>query len=92
MQAPDGTWVGWTYWYGGGKYAEPSAIPWTPAIARSTWVSNDPNPWWQRALRQRSLFKPGHAPIPSSCNKASEVERSMFRMDDREEDVAMRLV
>ena len=28
MQAPDGTWVGWTYWYGGGKYAEPSAIPW----------------------------------------------------------------
>lgn len=24
----DGTWVGWTYWYGGGKFAEPSAIPW----------------------------------------------------------------
>ena len=20
---PDGSWVGWTYWYGGGKYGEP---------------------------------------------------------------------
>lgn len=25
---PDGTWVGWTYWYGGGKHVEPSAVPW----------------------------------------------------------------
>lgn len=25
---PDGTWVGWTYWYGGGKHGEPSAVPW----------------------------------------------------------------
>ena len=24
----DGSWVGWTHWYGGGKHAEPSAIPW----------------------------------------------------------------
>ena len=28
MQVPDGTWVGWTYWYGGGKHAEPDAIDW----------------------------------------------------------------
>lgn len=28
MQAPDGTWVGWTYWYGGGKHAEPDEIDW----------------------------------------------------------------
>jgi hypothetical protein len=27
-QAPDGSWVGWTYWYGGGKYGEPEAIDW----------------------------------------------------------------
>jgi hypothetical protein len=27
-QAPDGTWVGWTYWYGGGKHSEPEAIDW----------------------------------------------------------------
>ena len=27
-QAPDGTWVGWTYWYGGGKHAEPEAVEW----------------------------------------------------------------
>lgn len=27
-QAVDGLWVGWTYWYGGGKHAEPEAIDW----------------------------------------------------------------
>lgn len=27
-QMPDGSWVGWTYWYGGGKHAEPEAIDW----------------------------------------------------------------
>ena len=25
---PDGTWVGWTYWHGGGKHSNPSQIPW----------------------------------------------------------------
>jgi hypothetical protein len=24
----DGSWVGWTYWYGGGKHGEPWAIDW----------------------------------------------------------------
>ncbi len=24
----DGSWVGWTYWHGGGKYGEPESIPW----------------------------------------------------------------
>lgn len=28
MQAPDGTWIGWTNWHGGGKHSEPSSIPW----------------------------------------------------------------
>ncbi len=27
-QCPDGKWVGWTYWYGGGKHGEPEAIDW----------------------------------------------------------------
>lgn len=27
-QMPDGSWVGWTYWYGGGKHAEPEAVDW----------------------------------------------------------------
>lgn len=27
-QALDGSWVGWTYWYGGGKHGEPAAIDW----------------------------------------------------------------
>ena len=27
-QCRDGSWVGWTYWYGGGKYGEPEAIEW----------------------------------------------------------------
>jgi hypothetical protein len=25
---PDGSWVGWTYWYGGGKHGEPESIDW----------------------------------------------------------------
>ena len=25
---PDGTWVGWTYWYGGGKHANPEEVAW----------------------------------------------------------------
>jgi hypothetical protein len=24
----DGTWVGWTYWYGGGKHGNPDEIEW----------------------------------------------------------------
>lgn len=28
MQFPDGSWVGWTYWYGGGKHGEPEAVDW----------------------------------------------------------------
>jgi hypothetical protein len=24
----DGTWVGWTYWYGGGKFGDPYDIEW----------------------------------------------------------------
>lgn len=27
-QMLDGSWVGWTYWYGGGKHGEPGAIEW----------------------------------------------------------------
>ena len=25
---PDGSWVGWTYWYGGGKHGDPESIDW----------------------------------------------------------------
>jgi hypothetical protein len=25
---PDGTWVGWTYWHGGGKHGNPEEIEW----------------------------------------------------------------
>jgi len=28
VKAPNGRWVGWTYWYGGGKHGEPEAIDW----------------------------------------------------------------
>jgi len=24
----DGAWIGWTYWYGGGKHGEPDAVEW----------------------------------------------------------------
>ena len=28
VKAPTGQWVGWTYWYGGGKHGDPAAIDW----------------------------------------------------------------
>lgn len=28
MKTTDGSWVGWTFWFGGGKHAEPEAIEW----------------------------------------------------------------
>ena len=28
MKCCDGTWVGWTYWYGGGKHGNPEEIEW----------------------------------------------------------------
>ncbi len=28
LKMPDNSWVGWTYWYGGGKHSEPEAIDW----------------------------------------------------------------
>ena len=28
MQFPDKSWVGWTYWFGGGKHGEPESINW----------------------------------------------------------------
>lgn len=27
-QMPDGSWVGWTHWHGGGKHGGPDAIDW----------------------------------------------------------------
>lgn len=27
-QMADASWVGWTYWYGGGKHGEPEAMDW----------------------------------------------------------------
>ncbi|MBE8597869.1 hypothetical protein [Xenorhabdus sp. BG5] len=27
-QTPNGLWVGWTYWYGGGKHGNPEEIDW----------------------------------------------------------------
>lgn len=27
-QMLDGSWVGWTYWHGGGKHGEPGEMPW----------------------------------------------------------------
>lgn len=28
IQMPDKSWVGWVFWYGGGKHSDPSAIDW----------------------------------------------------------------
>jgi hypothetical protein len=29
-QCPDGSWVGWTHWYGGGKHGDPEEMEWIP--------------------------------------------------------------
>ena len=34
----DGSWVGWTYWYGGGKHGEPEAIDWVDDAYDVTFV------------------------------------------------------
>jgi len=31
-KAPNGQWIGWTYWYGGGKHGEPEAIDWMNSV------------------------------------------------------------
>jgi hypothetical protein len=31
-QLPDGSWVGWTYWYGGGKHGNPESIEWMDGV------------------------------------------------------------
>lgn len=28
MKMTDDTWVGWTYWYGGGKHGDPGSVEW----------------------------------------------------------------
>lgn len=28
MKMPDDSWVGWTYWYGGGKHGQPDTVDW----------------------------------------------------------------
>jgi hypothetical protein len=27
-KAPDGSWIGWTHWYGGGKHGAPQEVDW----------------------------------------------------------------
>lgn len=39
----DGSWVGWTYWHGGGKHGEPELIPWMEdAYEVETWEEMQP--------------------------------------------------
>jgi len=40
-KAPDGSWVGWTYWYGGGKHGEPEAIDWMDSAYDLTCVEEE---------------------------------------------------
>jgi hypothetical protein len=37
-EMPDGSWVGWTHWYGGGKHGEPEAIDWMDEAYNLTFV------------------------------------------------------
>ncbi len=40
-QSPDGSWVGWTYWHGGGKHGEPEAIDWIGSAYDITCVEEE---------------------------------------------------
>ena len=40
-QMSDGTWIGWTYWHGGGKHGEPEAIDWMNEAYELTVVSEE---------------------------------------------------
>jgi len=40
-QLNDGTWVGWTFWYGGGKYGEPESIEWMSDAYELTCVETE---------------------------------------------------
>lgn len=45
VQCPTGEWVGFTYWYGGGKHGEPEAIDWIPHAYDLTVVSKEVVRW-----------------------------------------------
>ena len=32
LEMSDGSWVGWTYWHGGGKHGEPQEIDWLDQV------------------------------------------------------------
>ncbi len=40
-KAPDGSWIGWTYWYGGGKHSEPESIEWMEYAYDLTFVEEE---------------------------------------------------
>ena len=41
-QMSDGTWIGWTYWHGGGKDGEPEAMDWMSDAYELTVLSEEP--------------------------------------------------
>ena len=50
---PDGSWVGWTHWHGGGKHGEPEAIDWISDAYDITCTEE------QRLVTVRSFAKVG---------------------------------
>jgi len=40
-QAADGSWVGWTYWYGGGKHGLPEEVDWMDSAYDLTCVEEE---------------------------------------------------
>lgn len=37
----DGVWIGWTYWFGGGKHGEPEAVEWMDEAYELTCVEEE---------------------------------------------------
>lgn len=61
-QMPDGTYVGWTYWYGGGKDAEPESISWIP-YAYSVTIKDEEVSIVQRTFHKAIQSKAEPSPI-----------------------------
>lgn len=40
-QMEDGTWIGWTYWYGGGKHSNPEELAWIETAYELTVVEEE---------------------------------------------------
>lgn len=54
VQIADGRWIGYPYWYGGGKHGEPGLLPW---IDEAIWLESWTETIEVRKFRQKKLIR-----------------------------------